>query len=95
MTLDIDHIDGFTGNNAIANLRLATKHENQHNSKTPKTNKSGFKGVSWAKRDNCFHACIRLNGKTKHLGCFKSPEKAAEAYKVAALEHYGSFARLA
>lgn len=41
----IDHIDNVRTNNRIDNLRAATKSQNQHNSKKPRNNSSGHKGV--------------------------------------------------
>lgn len=43
----VDHIDGDASNNCLENLRMITHPKNTRNAKTPKTNTSGFKGVSW------------------------------------------------
>ena len=86
-----DHIDNNPLNNRRGNLRLATPKENSRNSKRPITNKSGFKGVHF--ENGSWRASIWLNGRTKHLGNFNSPEDAHEAYKNAAIKHFGEFAR--
>lgn len=44
--LYIDHLDGNPSNNAFSNLRLVTETENNRSRKLPKSNKSGFAGVS-------------------------------------------------
>ena len=41
---------------------------------------SKHKGVFWHKRDCKWCACITVNGKSKHLGYFKTEEEAYEAY---------------
>lgn len=40
-------------------------------------------GVSWHAEHEKFMACLRAEGKTKHLGYYLTPEDAFEAYKVA------------
>jgi len=37
-------------------------------------------GVSWHKKNERYQACIRINGKTKGLGSFKTPQEAKAAY---------------
>lgn len=88
-----DHVDGNGLNNTRANLRIATHAENSHNYKRPRTNRSGFKGVSWSKAHRKWRAQIKVNGKDIHLGYFRSPVEAARAYDVAALKYHGEFAR--
>src|SRR5262245_26042039 len=94
----MDHIDGEKQNNKWINLRLATKSQNQDNCGPPKDNKSGFKGVSryrqgeiWGKP---WQAGIQHRGKKHHLGHFATAEEAHEAYRVAALQMFGEFARV-
>jgi len=89
--MDIDHIDGNRDNNAIANLRLATRSQNQGNVGCRKDNRSGFKGVK--KHKNKWQAKIQMNGKSRSLGYFDSPEDASNAYARAARSVFGEFAR--
>lgn len=88
----IDHIDGNKANNRLSNLRLCTHNQNQHNQGLRKTNKSGFKGVSWMTSAQKWHAQICSNSKVTHLGFYSSPEEAAKAYDKAAMEIHGEFA---
>lgn len=91
---DIDHKDVDTDNNALANLREASRSQNNANSRA----NSGhlFKGVSfWSARRSRkpWRSKIKINGKQHHLGYFESPIQAAIAHDLAALEAYGEFAR--
>lgn len=89
----VDHIDRDGLNNRRENLRLATRSENGRNQKCRSDNTSGYKGVHWHKGTRKWIAQIRLNGKAKHLGLFKTPEEAHVAYQEAAKELFGEFAR--
>jgi hypothetical protein len=91
----LDHIDCDRSNNRIANLRDATPSQNHANTKRSSTNTSGFKGVSanGSSGKNPWTACIRINKKSTHLGCYKTKEEAALAYEKAAKEYFGDFAR--
>ena len=59
----IDHIDGNRANNHISNLRLATRMENQRNSKKRCDNTSGTKGVSFHKPSGKWRVQIMKDGK--------------------------------
>jgi hypothetical protein len=85
----VDHKDGNTFNNAVENLRWVTRSENSKNMKV--TNSTGFKGVQ--AHGKKFRAKIEINGKSTHLGTFETAEAAHEAYKAAASEHFGDYAR--
>ncbi len=91
---DIDHKDGNRSNNAIDNLRLATRSQNNANSKRSKRNKSGIKCVHFDKRAGRWMASIARGGKGKFLGYFDKKEDAAIAYRSAAVFIYGEFARV-
>ena len=90
----IDHIDGDKTNNSINNLRMANQSQNAANSKTPKTNKSGYKGVYYDAWGDRYRAKIVLKGKRIYLGSFDLPEEAYQAYCRAAQKIFGEFARL-
>ena len=88
---EIDHKDLDKYNNKWVNLREATPSLNGANKNKYITNKSGFKGVSWSKRRKAWLAQITVNYKTINLGCYDTPEKAADVYKQASEKHFGSF----
>lgn len=92
---DVDHINRDKADNRIENLRLATRSQNNANSCRPRTNTSGFKGVSWSNAVGRWKAEIRARGKRYHLGYFDTPEEAHTAYCAAAKELHGEFARVA
>lgn len=90
-----DHIDGNKLNNCRANLRNATKKQNAANVGLRSTNRSGFKGVSWNKRDGLWQAHIYQAGKRKFLGYYVTAEEAFAEYQAVAKMQHGEFARLA
>lgn len=89
----LDHINGVTSDNRIANLRLATQAQNMGNSRKPINNTTGFKGVCFHKQTGKFVAHISMNNKLKSLGYFKTAEDAHKAYVEAAKRLHGDFAR--
>lgn len=91
---EIDHISGNPSDNRLCNLRLATSGQNKANSGLPRHNTSGFKGVSYDKRDRRWYAYISLSNRKKHLGVFDTPEEAHAVYAEAARRHRGEFARV-
>lgn len=88
----VDHIDGDGLNNRRSNLRLATKEQNGYNARTPITNTSGLKGVSWDGESGKWRAQIMHNGKKVNLGRFLSREEAYLAYCNASAIMRGEFA---
>lgn len=88
---EIDHINGTKTDNKIANLRLATRSQNQGNILTRSTNTSGYRGVSWSKQRRKWYAQIRSNGRPRHLGFFSDIEDAAAIYRKASIQQYGEF----
>lgn len=89
---DIDHVDNNRSNNAIHNLRLASRSQNLANSWREEKSTTGFKGVSFRKRRKPFAAHIKHNGKSKYLGSFETREEAHAAYCAAADKTFGDFA---
>ena len=90
---DVDHKDCNSLNNAISNLRLATRRQNLWNSKGVRSEKSPYKGVYFQKHDGRWNAAIQHNGKKCHIGSYPTPEEASKAYREKAIELRGSFAR--
>lgn len=92
--VEIDHADMDTLNNQRHNLRVSTHAQNQENGRIYKTNTSGYKGVSWHKRDKVWSAAISVDNRQVFLGNFVNKEDAVKAYNAAALKFHGEFARI-
>lgn len=76
---ELDHRDNDGFNNRISNLRLATSNQNQHNTRIPKNNTSGVKGVCWDKKKGKWMASISINRKNKFIGYFSDIKIAERA----------------
>lgn len=87
----IDHINHVKDDNRWTNLRDATSSQNKSNIKKLKNNTSGYKGVSWDKRDKNWRAQIKHMNKNINIGSYTTPQEASEAYKKKAIEIYGEF----
>lgn len=84
----IDHINGDPADNRWINLRAADRKLNAQNQRAAsKNNKTGYLGVSLF-QGRYYRATIRINGKIKLVGSFKTPEEAYEAYLAAKREHH-------
>ena len=83
----IDHVNGKPLDNRIENLRDVTQQENNKNARKRKDNTSGHVGVCWDKQSEKWRAQIAVDGVKTHLGLFNILEDAAEAYRVASIEH--------
>lgn len=92
-TDEIDHINGCRDDNRIANLREATRADNNRNVSIRCDNTSGRKGVTWHKRQRRWYAQIQIAGKKTYLGSYKDIQAAAEAYRAAEVRLFGQFAR--
>lgn len=76
---EVDHINGDNRDNRFCNLRLSNKSQNGQNKFKPQSNnKSGTKvpGVSFCKRDKVYTIRLKINGKLKNCGSFKSLSEA-------------------
>ncbi len=80
----IDHINGDPGDNRWANLRCADQVSNQANLK------QAPKGVV-QRGHNRFEANIRIDGRKRYLGVFRSATEAAAAYTSAHIRAHGEF----
>lgn len=92
-SLEVDHVNGDPLDNRKSNLRICTREQNSRNKRKSYKNTSGYKGVSWHKRDRRWYSQIEHKSKSMHLGCFKNREAAARAYDEAAVKYFGEFAR--
>ena len=91
----VDHKDTDRTNNVWENLRPATSSQNLMNSVIKSTNKSGFKGVSWAAHCSKWQAHIRIDGRSTYLGLYENPADAHAAYAAASREFHGEYGRVA
>jgi hypothetical protein len=89
----LDHVNGIRNDNRIENLRVATRGENNCNKKMPKHNTSGFKGVSWHKKNKSWQTSIRVNNIQISLGSYDDFKKACEAVIIGRKKYHGIFAK--
>ena len=93
--LFVDHINHNGLDNRKANLRFATRTQNNWNRIHHKQNSSSrYKGVAWHKHTKMWAARIGVNGRRIALGYFDNQIDAAKAYDKAAKKHHGEFAVL-
>lgn len=86
--LFVDHINGNTLDNRKSNLRVSTNKQNQWNQKRVRGTVP-YKGVTF--EDGAYRSRIRINGKKKSLGRFKTAVEASNAYNQASLELHGYY----
>ena|SRR6478609_1404564 len=91
-TVLVDHKDRDPFNNTRANLRFCTK--SQNNANRVAYGKSGYKGVTWNKRHNKWHAQMKHHGNQLSFGYFESKIEAALEYNKHAAILQGEFAVL-
>lgn len=77
---EIDHINRNKLDNRLENLRLLTHKENLWNKES--------KGYCWIATYKKWKATITANGVVKHLGYFKTEDKAHEAYIIAKQKYH-------
>lgn len=87
----IDHANRDGTDNRIANLRVATRAQNNANSIGLRGSASGLKGAYRA--GDRWESKLKVDGRPRYLGVFDTPEEAHEAYMEAAREQWGEFAR--
>jgi len=78
----IDHRNGVRSDNRWGNIREATRSTNAENQRQAKANSiTGFLGV-YPERGR-FRAQIKALGTVRHLGYYRTPEEAHQAYLTA------------
>lgn len=77
----IDHINGNPTDNRLANLREATNGENMQNQRRAhRNNQTGMLGVHYHEENGNYVAQIRVDGKVRHIGSYRTDEEAHYAY---------------
>lgn len=89
----IDHANGNPLDNRIDNLRQATPWQNSANAKKYSTNTTGFKGVSFRKKNGKFYATVSFNKKRHFIGEYQTLHEASVAYESAAMKIRGEWHR--
>lgn len=89
---EIDHANRDRSDNRWANLRLATRSQNNMNAGLRTDNQSGCRGVSFVARTGKWHARIVVEGKVILLGDFAEKSTAIAARRRAEQSHFGAFA---
>lgn len=89
---DCDHINGNGLDNRRANLRVATRAQNNRNCRRRVANPSSrYLGVTWREANSKWQSRVSVNGKNVSLGCYATEIDAAlarEAYIAAHPELY-------
>ena len=91
---ELDHINGDPLDNRIENLRVATRAQNQRNTRGHIDSASRLKGAYYDKRKRRWYSCLRVDGRNRFLGYHQSPSEAHAAHAAASLREFGSFARI-
>lgn len=90
---EVDHKDLNGLNNKWENLREATRQQNNQNRSSLHPLPKGVT-LYHPNLKNPYKAVIRIGGKNRHLGFFRTPEAAHEVYRDAAQKAFGEFARI-
>lgn len=85
----VDHKDRNGLNNCRENLRLSTPSQNSANQRLQITSSQKYKGVT--KQGNLYRAQIVYQREHIHIGYYKTPEEAHEAYCFMAEALHGEF----
>jgi hypothetical protein len=89
----IDHANGDALDNRRCNLRECSQRENLQNRKPKHNGHSKYKGVSYHMNTKKWYSKITVFGDVIKLYYGDSEIDAAKAYDMAAIEHFGEFAK--
>lgn len=89
----IDHANRIRSDNAWSNLRIATRAENRYNTKIPKNNKSGVKGLKLLEKSNRWKATVSKDGEIRTKTCkFEDKDILVKWLEDTRVELHGEFA---
>ena len=89
----VDHKNNDTLDNSKSNLRIVLDTDNSKNRKCKnKNNTSGYRNVSWSKKDNKWIVQLQINKKNNVLGRFDDVHEAGRFAKEMREKYYGEFA---
>ena len=89
----VDHINGDTFDNRKSNLRIVADSNNSKNRKSKNSNNtSGYRNVSWSKRDRKWVVQMQIDKKHKTLGRFDDVHEAGKFAEEMRKNYYGEFA---
>lgn len=89
----VDHVNRDGLDNRRLNLRVGTMSQNMMNQRKIITSTSPYKGIHFDKWSGRWQARIQMSRKKYTLGRFDTPEEARDAYRTAAKELFGDYAR--
>lgn len=93
---EVDHRNGDGLDNRKDNLRICRHRDNLRNQKKMRAGTSPYKGVYWNRARSKWQSQIggrEIPAGKNYLGLFADAVDAALAYDVAAISHFGEFAR--
>lgn len=87
----VDHIKHNKLDNRKSQLRICTNTENSRNKEKVSCNTSGYTGITYNKKRNCWNSQITVNKKSIHLGTFYNLDDAILARRNAENKYFGEF----
>jgi hypothetical protein len=88
---EVDHINGVSDDNRLANLRVVTTSVNQQNMGGGR--RGGLLGTTFYARTGRWLSVIKVDGKHRYLGYFDTAEEAHQAYLAAKAELHPGMVR--
>lgn len=90
-SVQVDHVNGDRSDNRVCNLRVASHSQNGMNREASGSN-TGYRGISFLKKDRKYHATIYVGGKRVWTKSFKDLKDAVISREDALPLYHGDFA---